>query len=424
LFPAGDEGADMTRVPAGEAAGSSVPDVPVYSVWEITREVKLLLETGLAPVWVTGEISNFTHHSSGHMYFSLKDERSQLRCVMFRAFNRRLSFTPADGQKVMAFGKITVYEPRGEYQLNVQEMKPAGLGELMLALEALKAKLAKEGLFDRERKKPVPAFPGSVGVVTSPTGAAIRDIIKVIRKRFPGLNLILAPSKVQGEGAAVDIVRGIEMLNRYGKVDLIIVGRGGGSVEDLWAFNEEPVVRAIAASGIPIVSAVGHEIDYTLSDFAADLRAPTPSAAAELITPDQQEIRRRLESLMVRMGQAVARETGKRRERLAEMAGRYGLRRPLDIVYRERQRLDDMARSLGQAVTVRMRMAREVLGGWEGRLNSLDPQRVLARGYSITRMSQSKQVVRSSDQLGIGSRVNITFGRGWAEADVTETGTA
>lgn len=250
------------------------------SVTDATRMIKTLLETTLPMMWIEGEISNFTHHSSGHMYFSLKDPTSQISCVMWKGRNRSMHFRPQDGMKVLVNGRVTVYERRGNYQLDVWQMLPGGVGALQQAFEQLKIRLSEEGLFDEKYKRPLPKYPRRIGIVTSPTGAAIRDLHSVLSRRWPSAELILRPALVQGTGAAEDIARAIEEFNEYGEVDVLIVGRGGGSLEDLWAFNEEVVARAIFHSKLPIISAVGHEIDFTIADFVADLRAATPSAAA------------------------------------------------------------------------------------------------------------------------------------------------
>ncbi|MFC2075853.1 exodeoxyribonuclease VII large subunit [candidate division KSB1 bacterium] len=391
----------------------------IYSVREINREVKLILETQMEPVWVSGEISNFTHHSSGHFYFSLKDESSQLRSVMFRRQNVNLTFTPANGQKVVAYGDISVYEPRGEYQLIVRGMRPSGLGELMIALQALKEKLAAEGLFDEDKKKPIPTFPTCVGIVTSATGAAVRDIIRVASGRFPDLLLILAPARVQGEGAAAEIAHAIGLLDQHGQADCIIVGRGGGSIEDLWAFNEEVVVRAIARARTPVISAVGHEIDFTLADLAADVRAATPSAAAEMVTPDRRELRARLDTAGKRLLRSLTANLDQRRQKLENTLSRYGFRRPLDSVAREQQRLDGYLKDLGQAIRIKMKLNNDRLRGMDERLRSLDPKNVLARGFSITRRKTDDRIVKSSTEIESGTPVTITFHEGWADASVT-----
>ncbi|NOY60776.1 MAG: exodeoxyribonuclease VII large subunit, partial [Calditrichaeota bacterium] len=316
----------------------------VYSVAEITQEIKILLESAIPAIWVQGEISNFVHHSSGHNYFSLKDKETQISAVIWRSRNSSLFFTPKNGMKVLAFGAIRVYEKRGTYQLDVQKMIPAGIGELQMAFEQLKQKLKEEGLFDPEFKKSIPELPEKIGIVTSPTGAAVHDLIQVLQRRFPGVEIFLRPAKVQGEGAAQDIARAIEEFNEFGQVDVLIVGRGGGSLEDLWAFNEEVVVRAIFASKIPIISAVGHEIDFTISDFVADLRAPTPSAAAELVVPLAEDLLSRVKNLQKDSFVSVLRRLAELRESLENLRLSYGFRRPVDLILQHRQRLDELVR--------------------------------------------------------------------------------
>ena len=276
-------------------------DNGVLTVTELTAGIKTLLEEAFPYVTVSGEISNYKRHSSGHAYFSLKDDRSQLRCVMWRSANRKLTFEPEDGMEVLARGALSVYDVQGQYQLVARQLKPVGAGALQAAFERLKARLEKEGLFREEHKQALPSFPERVGVVTSGSGAAIRDIIQVLRRRAPWVSIILRPAPVQGEGAAAEIAAAIEEMNDYGAVDVLIVGRGGGSAEDLWAFNEEAVVRAVFQSRIPVVSAVGHETDYTLTDFAADLRAPTPSGAAEIVVRDLRELKDRSEAVLRRL---------------------------------------------------------------------------------------------------------------------------
>ncbi|MEE9165043.1 MAG: exodeoxyribonuclease VII large subunit, partial [Nitrospinota bacterium] len=266
---------------------SENPERQVYTVTEITRAIKFSLETEFPRVWIEGEISNLRIPSSGHMYLTIKDEESQIKVVMFRSGKSQLKFGPKDGDQVIVKGKITVYEPRGEYQIVIDYMEPKGIGALQLAFQQLKEKLSKEGLFDEELKKSLPLLPQKIGIITSPTGAAVRDILNIIDRRFPNVHILIAPVKVQGEGAAQEIAAAVKDLNKIKGVDVIIVGRGGGSIEDLWAFNEEVVARAIFESEIPVISAVGHEIDFTISDFVADLRAPTPSAAAELVVRDK-----------------------------------------------------------------------------------------------------------------------------------------
>ena len=317
----------------------------IFSVKEITRYIRMKLESDglLADVWLRGEISNFTHHTSGHMYFTLKDEASRIKCVMFAAHNRRLPFTPRDGTKVIARGSVTVYERDGNYQFYVTQMQPDGIGSLYLAFEQLKRKLEAEGLFDPARKRPLPRFPRTIGVVTSPTGAAIRDILTTLGRRYPQAKVALVPVLVQGEGAAPSIVRAIELLNRLGEADVMIVGRGGGSIEELWAFNEEIVARAIAASRIPVISAVGHETDFTIADFVADLRAPTPTAAAELAVPHVLELKETLEHLKRRMRGALAAAVESRRQRLERIRRSPVLLYPRRYLLAHAERLDRAA---------------------------------------------------------------------------------
>ncbi|MBF0217757.1 MAG: exodeoxyribonuclease VII large subunit, partial [Candidatus Omnitrophica bacterium] len=311
----------------------------VFTVSELTREIAFFLEDKYPGVWVEGEISNFTRSSSGHCYFSLKDEDSTLKCVMFKSSSARTRFSPEDGLSVLCSGKIGVYNKQGQYQLYVDRIEPRGKGALYIAFEQLKEKLSKEGLFSEERKRRIPPFPRRVAVVTSATGAAIRDIITVARRRDPGIEITVYPVMVQGEGAKDEIASAIASLNEYNgnigtncpggnPIDVMIVGRGGGSIEDLWAFNEEIVARAIAASDIPVVSAVGHEIDFTISDFVADKRAPTPSAAAEMIIADKNETLSRVESLLGRMGAAAKAIIGRREAELKRLKEAYVLREP------------------------------------------------------------------------------------------------
>ena len=282
------------------------PERKVWSVAELTARINAALSTQFTNLWVEGEVSNFRPAQSGHLYFTLKDAKAEVKCVCFRSQAMRLKFRPEDGLKIIVRGSISVYEPRGEYQIYVEHIEPAGLGALQLAFEQLKKRLEAEGLFDEARKKPLPMLPRRIGVVTSPTGAAVRDIVRILRRRFPDLHLILYPVRVQGEGAAAEIVAALEYFNRKQLVDVILVARGGGSIEDLWAFNEEPVARAIAASAIPVVSGVGHETDFTIADFVADVRASTPSAAAEIVVQSRQEFQRHLLELEHKISQQHA----------------------------------------------------------------------------------------------------------------------
>jgi exodeoxyribonuclease VII large subunit len=441
-----------------------VPQRKIYTVSEISLEIKGLLEQKFPDVWVTGEVSNYRAAASGHLYFTLKDASAQLRAVCFRNQARYLKFKPQDGISVIARGHLSVYEARGEYQLYVDFLEPAGLGALQLAFEQLKAKLAAEGLFDAARKKPLPVLPRAIGIVTSPSGAAIRDILRVLRRRFRNMNVLLYPAKVQGEGAAEEIAEGIEYFNRHRVVDVMIVGRGGGSLEDLWAFNEESVARAIVASEIPVISAVGHETDFTIADFVADLRAPTPSAAAELVVHRKQdfvadlrdrarrmthiirlqlsEARGRLTELrMHRVFQTLAARLAERAQRvddcvadmqrlireklagsrqawLAASAGvvRYDFRRLLGL---KRAQLDERATKVETQFREYLTERRNRLIQVEALLRERSPLTVLNRGYSITRDAAGR-IVRDAGQVAVGDDVSIRLARGQLVAFITK----
>lgn len=383
-----------------------------YSVSELTREIRFLLESSFPEIWVQGEISNFSRHSSGHIYFSLKDDKAQISCVIWQSRNQNLFFTPQDGMKVLAQGRVTVFEKRGSYQLNVLQLQPAGVGELQLAFEQLKNRLREEGLFSPEFKKPIPRFPQRVGIVTSPTGAAIRDLISILHRRFPALEIILNPVRVQGEGAALDIARAIDEFNEYENVDVLIVGRGGGSLEDLWAFNEEVVARAVFRSKIPVVSAVGHEVDFTICDFVADLRAPTPSAAAELAVPSRDELGAQLRNYRDKLTAAMLNFINDYRERLQRIRASYGFRQPLDLVRQHSQRLDDIQRTLNRLLAHKLIYSREKVNGLGKRLALLDHTNVLKRGYSITLRPSDQKIIRRAGELAVNDEVEIKFYEG------------
>lgn len=386
----------------------------ILTVSELTRYIKKLVDGDavLNHLWVRGEISNFKHHYSGHMYFTLKDEGSSLKCVMFRSRNENLRFRPEDGLRAIAGGSVSVYERDGAYQLYVEELQPDGLGALNLAFQQLKEKLAREGLFDPVRKRPVPRLPRKVGVVTSPTGAAVRDIINVTRRRFPNVHLVIAPVLVQGEEAPADIARGIRALQAVDGVDVMIVGRGGGSLEELWAFNDERVARAIHACRVPVISAVGHETDFTIADFAADLRAPTPSAAAELAVPDKAAELRALENLTARLHLGLRRRWERERHRLKSALESPVLRRPRDRIDQQRQRLDDLTRALLRGVNLALRQKagrRDLLAA---KLDALSPLAVLGRGYSVCRLLPDGRVLRKATDVAPGDRVNVMLYQG------------
>ncbi|MDZ7268050.1 MAG: exodeoxyribonuclease VII large subunit [candidate division KSB1 bacterium] len=390
----------------------------VLTVSALTAVIKTLLEDGLPPVWLSGEISNFKHHTSGHFYFSLKDSAAQIPCVMWAGRNRHLRFLPRDGMQVVVQGKVTVYEKRGYYQLEVWTMQPAGEGALQLAFERLKLRLQSEGLFDEAHKVRLPAFPQRVGLVTSPTGAALRDLVSVLRRRWPPIEIILRPVRVQGEGAAEDIARALQEFNAYGGVDVIIVGRGGGSLEDLWPFNEEIVARAIYASELPVVSAVGHEIDFSISDFVADLRAPTPSAAAELVVPDAAEVRRHLRQQLQRGHLALQRLLQRQRERLRSIAASYGLRRPVDLIHQRSQALDETHRQMLRSFERLLERHRRELETTHQRLQALSHENILQRGFALVYREEDGALVRQAGQLQPAEAVRIQFARGRAQAQI------
>lgn len=383
-----------------------------YSVSELTREIRFLLESSFPEIWVQGEISNFSRHTSGHMYFSLKDDKAQISCVMWQSRNQNLFFTPQDGMKVLVQARVTVFEKRGSYQLNVLQLQPAGVGELQLAFEQLKNRLREEGLFSPEFKKALPRFPQRVGIVTSPTGAAIQDLISVLRRRLPSLEIILNPVRVQGEGAALEIARAIDEFNQYGNVDVLIVGRGGGSLEDLWAFNEEIVARAVFHSRIPVVSAVGHEVDFTICDFVADLRAPTPSAAAELVAPSREELSAQLRGHRENMTAAMLNLISSSKEKLYRVRASYGFHQPLDLVRQQAQRLDEIQRSLNRLLAHQLVLRREKVNGLSKRLALLDHNNVLRRGYSITLRQADHKIITRAAELAVDDAVEIRFHSG------------
>ncbi len=379
----------------------------IFSITEITRQIKLTLESGFANVTIMGEISNINRHSSGHMYFTLKDEGAAISAVLWRSRVGQLTFSPETGMKVVVRGDITVYPPRGNYQIDVHQMQPLGVGELQLAFERLKKRLHAEGLFDESRKKPIPEYPSSIGVVTSPTGAAVRDIINIISRRYPAAELVLVPVRVQGAGAAEEIVGGIRMLNEFGRVDVMIVGRGGGSLEDLWAFNEEIVARAIADSVIPVVSAVGHEIDFSISDFAADLRAPTPSAAAELVVPDRRVILDTLRNYRYTIDEAVRSMIGDMRSRIEQLTGSYAFNRPVDLLRQYSQRRDELERSLQKSLVHAFSMTVQRATNLAKRIEALNPDLALKRGYVLA--YKDNRIVTTRAALARDDEVDLKF---------------
>jgi exodeoxyribonuclease VII large subunit len=349
------------------------PERDIYTVSRLNREVRALLERGFGSLWLEAEISNFAKPSSGHWYFSLKDAGAQVRCCMFRQRNMLCSFTARDGQKVLVRARIGLYEPRGEYQLVIDHMEDAGLGALRRQFEELSAKLAAEGLFAADRKRPLPTLPRRIGVITSPTGAAVRDILHVLARRFPAVAVLIYPVAVQGAQAAAELIAAVGLAGRRAECDVLILARGGGSLEDLWAFNDERLARAIAASPIPVVSGIGHEIDFTIADFAADVRAPTPSAAAELVVPDAEEWLGAFVRLSTRLQRGMRRRLDERRERLRLLARRAALVSPAARCAQQAQRLDEMEVRLSRAMSRRLAGHRERLGWLTGRAALVSP---------------------------------------------------
>jgi len=421
----------------------------VLSVWELTADIKRLLEKSVGTVWVSGEITNLRAQSSGHVYFTLKDVAAQLSCVLFRGTAAAQRNLLADGQKVLLHGEVTVYEARGQYQLIVREVELQGVGALQIAFEKLKQKLAAEGLFAPERKRPLPRYPQRIGLVTSPTGAAIRDVLHVIQRRNPALEIILAPCRVQGDGAANEIAKAIRTLNEFNQqpatsnLELILLTRGGGSLEDLWAFNEEPVARAIFESAIPVVSAVGHEIDFTIADFVADVRAATPSAAAEIITEGVFASREFVGDAPELLRRAARRELASAAENFSQLGGRLARLHPRRRVDESFQRLDDLqsgllrglktatrsrslilenlaGRFLRAKPALALKARRETLHQLEKRLTALGPEQVLARGYSITTDAASGKVLRDATKVAAGQTLRTRLASGEVLSRVDE----
>ena len=392
----------------------------IYTVSEITREIKEALEFGIPPIWVKGEISNYVHHSSGHMYFSLKDEYAQITCVMWKSRNAGLTFKPEDGKTINAYGEITVYEKRGAYQLDIQKMALVGIGELQLAFEELKTKLRDEGLFDDSFKKSIPTIPQRIGIITSQTGAAIRDIVAGLNRRLPGVEKVLRPTLVQGVGAAQDIAAAIREFNEYNQVDVIILGRGGGSLEDLWAFNEEIVARAIFESKIPIVSAVGHQVDFTISDFVADVRAATPTAAAEIVTPDSRELKRTFQSNYMELLTSIQQTVGAKRDQLNYLSKEYAFRRPLDVVKQNRQKIDDLVQQIKTHSRLRFERNKESFSFQQKRFQALHPEAILQRGYAIAKHIPQNTFIRQATQLIKDDDIRIFFSKGAVDGRITK----
>ncbi|WP_044747877.1 exodeoxyribonuclease VII large subunit [Bacillus alveayuensis] len=439
-------------------------DIKYVTVTALTKYIKRKFEVDphLQDLWIKGEISNFTYHTRGHMYFTLKDENARIQAVMFAGYNRYLAFKPENGMKVLVRGEISVYEPSGNYQIYVKEMQPEGIGNLYLAYEQLKKRLEEEGLFSQQHKKPIPKFPRYVGVVTSPTGAAIRDIMTTIRRRYPIAKVILLPTLVQGEQAAPSIVRSIEKANELGYLDVLIVGRGGGSIEELWAFNEESVARAIFSSRVPIISAVGHETDFTIADFVADLRAPTPTGAAELAVPHLTELLERLAQRKVRLIRAMKEKITHESERLARVQKSYAFRYPKKLYEQKEQQLDMLmerlerqtmrfieqkrerwqqyhlylqkhhpaeklkkaaekqqvlAKSLEREMQTIFKQKQLLFTSLLSKLQVLSPLKIMERGYSLV-YDEKQQLVKSVHQLGPGDSIKVRLQDGYLDCQV------
>jgi exodeoxyribonuclease VII large subunit len=395
---------------------------PVLTVSQLTMFLKELVETAFPSVFVCGEISNLTRPQSGHSYLTLKDDQAQIKAVIWRTTASRLRFEPHDGLEVICRGRIEVYPPRGQYQLVVEEIHPKGMGALELALRQLREKLAKEGLFDPARKRRLPAFPRRIAFVTSPTGAAARDFLQVLSRRWRGASVLIIPTRVQGDGAAAEIAAGIAAANRLSgtvhAVDVLVVGRGGGSLEDLWAFNEELVVRAIAASRIPVVSAVGHEIDVTLADLAADVRALTPSEAAERIVPSADDVQQSLAVRQRRLLSALLRRAAEARQRLDRLASNRVFRRPFERLLAASRELDAYSTRFARAIRERLLQVRQRIVSVAAHLESLSPLGILSRGYSLTTRLADGRLIDDASSLSPGDQIRTRFARGEAVSRV------
>ena len=449
------------QIPDQPKKRTQLADENIFTVSEITSHIKNILETAITPLWIKGEISNYKKHSSGHMYFTLKDEGSSLPCVFFRQFNHYLRFEPENGMEVMCYGQIKVYERSGQYQLYVNQMRPIGIGELEIAFRNLQEKLEEEGLFDEFHKKMIPEYPSRIGIVTSPTGAAIQDMKNVLSRRFP-VAILLYPARVQGEGAAKEIAEGIREFNKRKNADVIVIGRGGGSIEDLWPFNEEIVAREIFASKIPIISAVGHETDFTIADFVADLRAPTPSAAAELVVPERTTLMSILESYSDRMQNLLNNRVREQSTQCRELTYRLERRHPENILMNYSQQLDDLQirlrDSLNYLVDIRFDLeemkikflhslkntcidknsksindfnsqmrylmsenytkAHDKFINLSARLEELNPLKILKSGYTLTK--KGERILNTIKNVAVDDRLEIHFYDGTCKSSVTE----
>ncbi len=392
----------------------------IITVSQLNEYIKAVIEGQpvLRSLFVKGEISNFTnHYKTGHFYFTLKDENSLIRCIMFKGFAEKLKFVPENGMKIILHGKVSAYPKDGQYQLYADNMEPDGIGALYIAYEQLKAKLEKEGLFSPMYKKPLPKIPKRVGIITSPTGAAIRDIINILGRRFPYAEGILYPALVQGDGAPVQLIAGMKYFNSANNVDVIIIGRGGGSIEDLWAFNDEGLAREIFASKIPVISAVGHETDFTICDFVADRRAPTPSAAAELAVPETMELKQKILNIIGRMDMLIMHNIKNNRQKLNELAGKRVLNTPDYIVDDRRVQLMNLDARMENGMKYSLSLKKEVFARYTSKLEALNPMSVISRGYSAV-FSDDGQLIKSVDQVDVGDVLNFKTVDGSVSAEV------
>jgi exodeoxyribonuclease VII large subunit len=395
-------------------AADPVPEKPKHlTVTELTNQIRGVIEPSLSDIWVQGEVSNFRPAASGHIYFSLKDQNSMISAAVFGWGARKRKFELKDGMQVLCHGRVTVYGPRGSYQITVDQVEPLGAGALQIAFEQLKAKLAGEGLFEVSRKRSLPLFPTRIAVVTSPSGAAIQDMLNILARRAPHVRVTIIPAVVQGDQAPAQVIRGLELANQHSLGDVVVLARGGGSIEDLWCFNDENLARAIAKSKLPVISAIGHEIDFTISDFVADLRAPTPSAAAEIVTGHWVDAITRVRESKVRLVQAIQRDLSTRKTLLSHVAAR--VISPRDRLREQAQKCDELSLRLERAFRVRLDRRRSLLEQFMGKLDALSPLKVLERGYSIVRETEGDEagkVVRSAGQIQNGQELQITFSDG------------
>jgi exodeoxyribonuclease VII large subunit len=400
--------------------GAAPPARTVYSVSRLNQEVRALLESGLGSLWVRGEISNLSRPASGHWYFSLKDRDAQLRCAMFRQRNQSTRFTPKEGQQVLAFGRVSLYEQRGDYQLLVELIEDAGLGALQRAFEDLKARLAAEGLFAPERKRALPGTPRRIGIITSPSGAAIRDILHILGRRFPAAEVLIYPSPVQGAAAAAALIAAIELAAARAECEVLILARGGGSLEDLWCFNDERLARAMLRCPIPIVTGIGHEIDFTIADFVADLRAPTPSAAAQLVVPDAAVWRHRLEQLAARFAAAARRTLRSEHGQLDALRRRLQQAHPGARLQQHSQRLDELENRLQRALRNILAAGTARVGSAARALQAVSPLATLGRGFAIVTRAADGSLVTAAGQLAIGESFDARLAEGSLRASVLE----